>query len=121
MAMEDCLARVGEHFGVESVGLGGMAKSGELMSVLHSWGQVPPTEAILADVPPPGPEMVAQFCRDGSFVCDRLEDLDHLPQFRKHLRGMRTVAVAFWAHRDLGSHVDGMALGSGSGIFLSLT
>ena len=62
--------------------------------------------------PPPGPEMAAEFCRKGSFVYSRLEDLDEFPQYREHTRRMGTVAAVFWAHRDLGSYVEGMAISS---------
>jgi len=56
--------------------------------------------------------MVAQFCREGSFVYSRLEDLDEFPQYQEHTRRMGAVAAAFWAYRDLGSHVEGMAISS---------
>jgi transcriptional regulator with GAF, ATPase, and Fis domain len=54
--------------------------------------------------------MVARFCRDGSFVYNRLEDLDEFPQYREHTRRMGVVSAVFWMHRDMGSHVDGMAI-----------
>jgi len=112
-AADSCLARMGEHFGLESVALGGISKSsGELTSALRVWGRVPPKEASFVVNPVPGPEMVAQFCREGSFVYGRLEDLDDFPQFREHTRGMGLAAGVFWMHRDLGSHVEGMAIGS---------
>jgi transcriptional regulator with GAF, ATPase, and Fis domain len=56
--------------------------------------------------------MAAQFCREGSFVYSRLEDLDDFPQYREHTRRMGVEAAVFWAHRDLGSHVEGMAISS---------
>jgi len=111
-AVDDCLARMGGYFGVESVSLGGISKSGNLTPALRVWGRLPSRDVSLAVDPPPGPEMVAQFCREGSFVYSRLEDLDEFPQYREHTRRMGTVAAVFWAHRDLGSHVEGMAISS---------
>ena len=111
-AVDDCLARMGEHFGVESVSLGGISKSGNLTPALRVWGRLPSKDKGLAVDPPPGPKMVAQFCREGFFVYSRLEDLDEFPQYREHTRRMGTVAAVFWAHRDLGSHVEGMAISS---------
>ena len=111
-AVDDCLSRMGEHFGVESVSLGGISKSGKLTPALRVWGRLPPRNKSLAVDPPPGPEMVAEFCRKGSFVYSRLEDLDEFPQYREHTRRMGTVAAVFWAHRDLGSYVEGMAISS---------
>jgi DNA-binding NtrC family response regulator len=111
-AVDDCLAWTGEHFGVEAVSLGGISKSGELTPALRVWGRLPSKDKSLAVDPPPGSEMVAQFCRDGSFVYSRLEDLDELPQYQEHTRRMGSVAAVFWAHRDLGSHVEGMAISS---------
>jgi formate hydrogenlyase transcriptional activator len=111
-AVDDCLARVGEHFGVEIVSLGGITKSGELTPALRVWGGLPSRDKSLALEPPPGPEMVARWGRDGSLVYNRLEDLDELPQFQEHTRRMGGFAGVFCRHRDLGSHVEGMALGS---------
>ena len=111
-AVDDCLARMGEHFGVGSVSLGGITKSGELTPALRVWGRLPSRGKSLTVDPPPGPEMVAQFCREGSFVYSRLEDLDEFPQYREHTRRMGAVAAVFWAHRDLGSYVEGMAISS---------
>lgn len=111
-AVDDCLAWVGEHFGVESVSLGGISKSGDLTPALRVWGRLPPRGASLVVDPPPGPEMAAHFRREGSFVYSRLEDLDAFPQYREHTRRMNAVAAVFWAHRDLGSHVEGMAISS---------
>jgi transcriptional regulator with GAF, ATPase, and Fis domain len=111
-AVNDCLARMGEHFGVESVSLGGITKAGELTPALNVWGKLPPKDTSLAVDPPPGPEMVAQFKREGSLIYNRLEDLDELPQFREHTRRMGSLAGVFWMHRDLGSHVEGMAISS---------
>jgi hypothetical protein len=110
--VDDCLARLGEHFGVEAVSLGGISKSGRLTPALRVWGQLPSRDKSLAVDPSPGPEMAAQFCREGSFVYSRLEDLDDFPQYREHTRRMGVEAAVFWAHRDLGSHVEGMAISS---------
>jgi formate hydrogenlyase transcriptional activator len=111
-AVDDCLARMGEHFGVETVSLGGITKSGQLTPALRVWGRLPPRDKSLGLNPAPGPEMVAQLCREGSFVYSRLEDLDEFPQYLEHTRGMGVAAAVFWLHRDLGSHMDGMAIGS---------
>ncbi len=111
-AVDDCLARLGGYFGVEGVSLGGISKLGELTTALRVWGRLPSRGNSLALSPSPGPEMVAQFCREGSFVYSRLEDLDEFPQYREHTRQMGAVAAAFWAYRDLGSHVEGMAISS---------
>jgi transcriptional regulator with GAF, ATPase, and Fis domain len=111
-AVDNCLARMGEHFGVDAVSLGGITKSGELTPALRVWGRLPPRDKSLAADPAPGPEMAAQFCREGSFVYSRLEDLDEFPQYREHTRRMGVVAAVFWAHRDMGSHVEGMAISS---------
>ena len=78
-AVDDCLAWMGVYFGVESVSLGGISKSGELTPALRVWGRLPSRGNSLALSPSPGPEMVAQFCREGSFVYGRLEDLDEFP------------------------------------------
>ena len=111
-AVDDCLAWMGAYFGVESVSLGGISKSGELTPALRVWGRLPSRGNSLTVNPSPGPEMVAQFCREGSFVYSRLEDLDEFPQYREHTRRMGAVAAAFWAYRDLGTHVEGMAISS---------
>ncbi len=112
-AIESSLASIGEHFGVASVGLGGVSTTGELMPSLYMWGPVPPRDVALR-LTPPGPEMAAQFRREGSVVWNRLEDLAGLPQFREHARQMGVLAGVYWAHRDVGSHVEGMAIGSPS-------
>jgi transcriptional regulator with GAF, ATPase, and Fis domain len=110
--VNECLEQLGEYFGVEGVSLGGISKSGELMSVLYLWGQLPPRDTMLAANPSPGPEMVAQFNRDGYLIYNRLEDLDELPQFQEHTRQMGALAGVFWKHRDRGSWVEGMAFSS---------
>ena len=110
--VDSCLAQVGEHFGVESVSLGGITKSGKLTPALRVWGGLPSREKSMTLAPPPGPEMVARFCREGSFVYSRLEDLDDLPQYREHTQHMGAAAAVFWAHSDLGTHVEGMAISS---------
>jgi transcriptional regulator with GAF, ATPase, and Fis domain len=108
--VDECLAKMGEHFGVEAVSLGGITKSGNLTPALRVWGRLPARDKSLATEPAPGPEMVARFCRDGSFIYSRLEDLDEFPKYREHTRRMGVVAAVFWMHRDMGSHVDGMAI-----------
>jgi formate hydrogenlyase transcriptional activator len=111
-AVDDCLSWMGRYFGVENVSLGGITKSGELASTLRVWGKIPPKDKTLAINPSPGPDMVAQFVRDGSFVYNQLEDLDKFPQYREHSKKMGVEAAAFWAHRDLESHVEGIAISS---------
>ncbi len=112
VTVSSCLERLGEYFGVDSVSLGGISKSGELMPALYLWGQLPPKETMLAGHPSPGQEMVARFNRDGYFIYNRLEDLDELPQYQEHTRQMGIPAAVFWKHHDKGSWVEGMALGS---------
>jgi formate hydrogenlyase transcriptional activator len=111
-AVDECLAWMGEHLGVDSVALGGITKSGELTPALRVWGRLPLRKRSLAVDPPPGPEMVAKFARDGSFIYSRLEDLDEFPQYREHTRRMNAKSAVFWAHRVLESHVEGMAISS---------
>ncbi len=111
-AVDDCLAWMGEHFGVGAVSLGGITKSGELTPALRVWGGLPRIDKSLALDPSPGPEMAAQFAREGSFIYGRLEDLDEFPQYRDHTRRMGAAAAVFWAHRDMGSYVEGMAISS---------
>ena len=111
-AVNKCLGWLGEYFGIDSVSLGGISKSGELMPVLHLWGKLPPKEMMLAGNPIPGPDMVAQFNRDGYLVYNRPEDLNELPQFQQHTRQMGALAGVFWKHRDRGSWVEGMAISS---------
>lgn len=111
-ALNKCLERLGEYFGIESVSLGGISKSGELMPTLYLWGKLPPKKTMLAGNPPPGPEMVAQFNREGYLIYNRLEDLNELPQFQEHTRQMGALAGVFWKHRDRGSWVEGMAISS---------
>ena len=93
--VNECLGWLGEYFGIDSVSLGGISKSGELMPLLHLWGKLPPKEAMLAGSPTPGPDMVAQFNREGYLVYNRLEDLDELPQFKAHTRAMGVLAGVF--------------------------
>ena len=112
--VNECLGWLGEYFGIDSVSLGGISKSGDLMPSLHLWGKLPPKEAMLAGNPTPGPDMVAQFNREGYLVYNRLEDLNELPQFKEHTRQMGALAGVFWKHRDRGSWVEGMAIASTS-------
>jgi len=112
-AVQDGLARMGGYFRADSVSLGAISTSGELMPSVHLWSRLPPPSKVEAVAPPPGPEMVAQFRRDGSFTYSRLEDLDELPQYREHTRRFGVIAGVFWLYRDWGSHVEGMAIGTG--------
>jgi len=104
-AVNKCLGWLGEYFGIDSVSLGGISKSGELMPLLYLWGKLPPKEMMLAGNPIPGPDMVAQFNREGYLVYNRPEDLNELPQFQEHTRQMGALAGVFWKHRDRGSWV----------------
>jgi hypothetical protein len=112
-AIQDCLARMGEHFGVDNVSLGAISTAGDLIPSVPMWSRVPSSRKVVAVDPPPGPEMVAEFRREGSFVYSRLEDLAGYPQFREHTRRFGVVAAVFWMHRDWGSHVEGMAISTG--------
>jgi len=111
-AIKKCLEQLGEYFGIENVSLGGISKSGQLMPMLYLWGKLPPKAMMLASNPSPGPEMVAQFNRDGYLIYNRLEDLNELPQFQEHTRNMGALAGVFWKHCDRGSWVEGMAISS---------
>ena len=111
-AVDDCLESMGEHLGVDRVALGGISKAGELMPALWVWGHGPPPKGSQAVDPSPGPEMVAQWNRDGFLVYNRLEDLDHLPQYQEHTRNMGIAAAVFWVYRDRGPWVEGMAISS---------
>jgi hypothetical protein len=93
VALDDCLARLGEYFDAHQVALGQISKSGELLPF-----------------DPPGPELVTHFVRNGFVIWNCLEDLDELPHWREHCRQVGAVAGAMWLHRDFGSHVEGMAL-----------
>ncbi len=110
-AITTSLARVGAYFGVESVGLGGVSMTGELVPSLYVFGPEPSREEAL-NLAPPGPQLAAQYRREGSVVWNGLEDLGELPQFQEHSRQMGVSAGVYWAHRDMGSHVEGMAIGS---------
>ena len=68
VGINKCLALLGKHFGVESVSLGGISKSGELMPALYLWGRLPPKAMMLASTPTPGSEMVAQWNRAGYLI-----------------------------------------------------
>jgi formate hydrogenlyase transcriptional activator len=111
-ALQNCLEIAGEYFGVDSVSLGGISKTGELMPTLYLWGQLPPRKTMLASQPTPGPEMATQFNRDGYFIYNRLEDLNELPQYQEHTRRMGVSAAVFWKHHDRGSWIEGMAFSS---------
>ena len=111
-AVDDCLAQLGKHFGVPSVSLGGISKTGELTSALRVWGGLPTRDKSLTIEPSPGPDMVARWCRDGSFMYSRLEDLDDLPQYQEHTKRMGAEAAVFWVYRDYGDHAEGIAISS---------
>ena len=108
VALDDCLARLGEYFDAHQVALGQISKSGELLPSLRMWGDAPAVNYLMVD--PPGPELVTHFVRNGSVIWNCLEDLDELPHWREHCRQAGAVAGAMWLHRDFGSHVEGLAL-----------
>jgi len=112
VALDDCLARLGEYFDVHQVALGQISRSGELLPSLRMWGNAPAVNYLMVD--PPGPEVVEHFARNGSVIWNCLEDLDELPKWREHCRQAGAVAGSMWLHRDFGSHVEGMALSSPS-------
>jgi len=109
-AMADGLALIGDYFDASLVGLGQIARSGELMPALCAWGKHPSPHYLAAD--PPGPELVARYSREGSLVWNQLQDLDELPQFREHCRQVGALAGVFWLHREFENHVEGIAVGS---------
>ena len=108
VALDDCLAKLGEYFDAHQVALGQISTSGELLPSLRMWGDAPAVNYLLVD--PPGPELVTHFVRNGFVIWNCLEDLDELPHWREHCRQAGAVAGAMWLHRDFGSHVEGMAL-----------
>jgi len=110
-AVDDCLARMGEHFGVEGIVFGGMSKSGEVVPSTYMWGEEAP-RGVMSVSSAPGEEIAARIRSEGSLVYNRLEDLDDLPQFREHTQRMGVSAAVFWMHRDLGSHFGGLTLNS---------
>jgi len=112
VAVINSLGELGKYFDVESVSLGGISKSGQLIPALYLWGRLPPKDTSLVLNPPPGPEMVAQFNKEGYLIYNRLEDLNDLPQFQEHTQQMGALAGAFWKYRDRGSWVEGMAFSS---------
>jgi formate hydrogenlyase transcriptional activator len=111
-AVANSLSRLAEYFGVGNVALGGISKSGDLIPELYLWGGLPTRNVSLAIDPQPGPNMAARFASEGSIVYSCLEDLDDLPQFREHTAKMGVPAAVFWAHRDTGPYVEGMAISS---------
>ena len=110
VAVDDCLAQMAEHFDVAVVALGAISKSGEIIPSVHVREPGPSGSASVTVDPPPGPEMVARWNRDGFLIYNRLEDLDHLPQYQQHTRNMGIIAGVFWKYRDHGSHVEGLAM-----------
>jgi hypothetical protein len=84
VALDDCLAKLAEYFGVRQVALGQISSSGELLPSLRMWGDAAAIDYLAVD--PPGPEMVAYFIRNGSITRNSLEDRDELPQWREHGR-----------------------------------
>jgi hypothetical protein len=55
VALDDCLAKVGEYFDVSQVGLGQTSKTGELLPPLRAWGHSATT---YLSAPPPGRDIV---------------------------------------------------------------
>ncbi len=108
VALDDCLAKVGEYFDVSQVGLGQWAKSGEILPALRTWGDKPVDKYLNAV--PPGPEAHTYICHKGSLIWNCLEDLEELPQFQEHCQQVGAMAGAFWLCRDFGSHTQHMAM-----------
>ncbi len=102
IAVDDCLAKLGEHFHVSQVGLGQWSKSGKILPSLRTWGDKPVSDYLTTVGP--GPEAFAYFCRKGSLTWNCLEDLEELPQLQEHARQVRAMAGAFWLHRNFGTY-----------------
>jgi len=110
VAVDDCLAKIGEHFHVSQIGLGQWSKSGKILPSLRTWGDNPVSDYL--STAGPGPEAFAYLCREGSLIWNCPEDLDELPQLQEHLRQVSAIAGAFWLHRDFGSHTQHLAMAS---------
>ncbi len=108
VAIDDCLAKLGEHFCVSQVGLGQWSKAGKILPSLRAWGDRPATDYLTAVGP--GPEAFAYFCGRGYLIWNCLEDLEDLPQFREHARQVGAMAGAFSLHRNFGSHTQQLAM-----------
>ena len=94
-AIGSALARIGEHFGVASVGLGGVSTNGELMPSLYTWGPIPFKDEALR-IPPPGQDLAIQLRREGSVVWNRLEGDELVGKshsFRTVLRQVEQVGI----------------------------
>ncbi len=107
-AVDDCLAKLGEHFHVNQVGMGQWSKSGKILPSLRSWGDKPVTDYLTTVGP--GPEAFAYLCRKGSLTWNCLEDLEELPQFQDHAQQVRAMAGAFWLHRNFGTHTQHLVM-----------
>jgi len=69
IAVDDCLAKLGEYFGASQVGLGQWSKSGKILPSLRTWGENPVSDYLTTDGP--GPEAFAHLCREGSLTWNR--------------------------------------------------
>ncbi len=108
IAVDDCLAMLGEHFQANKTGLGQMSNSGKILPVLRAWGDRPVTDYLTTGGAEP--EMFALFCRKGSLIWNCLDDLEELPRFREHCRQVGATAGAFWLYRNFGSHAEYLAM-----------
>jgi len=110
VAVDDCLAKIGQHFQVSQVGLGQWTKAGEILPALRTWGPNPVGHYL--NTAGPGPEAFTRLCSKGSLIWNNLEDLEELPQFQEHCRQVGAMAGAFWLHRDFGSHTEHLVMAS---------
>ncbi len=102
IAVDDCLAKLGEHFHVGQIGLGQWSKSGKILPSLRTWGENPVSDYLATDGP--GLEAFAYFCRKGSLTWNCIEDLAELPQLQEHLQQVGAISGAFWLRRNFGTH-----------------
>ena len=54
-AVQDGLARIGVYFGGDSVSLGAITTTGDLIPSIHMWSRLPPSGQVETVDPPPGP------------------------------------------------------------------
>jgi transcriptional regulator with GAF, ATPase, and Fis domain len=107
-AVDDCLAKIGEYFHVDQVGLGQWSKAGKILPTLRAWGPKPVGDYLKTDGP--GPEAYAAFCRKGFLVWNCLEDLEELPRLQKHLRQVGALAGVFCLNRNFGTHTQHLVM-----------
>ncbi len=108
VAVDDCLAKLGESFNVDQVGLGQWSNTGKILPSLRSWGEKPIADYLTTAGP--GPESLAYLCRNGSLLWNCIEDLEDLPQLQDHARQVGAMAGVFWLHRNFGTHTQHLAM-----------